>query len=72
VDEQETAFKGAVVEYLSFCKELGEKPNRPYFSRLTLRPPQTCIPPSQQPPNPAEKASTSDLPILEWQKYLEN
>lgn len=41
VDELETAFKEAVDDYLKTCVQLGEKPNKPYSGKLTLR-----IPPS--------------------------
>ncbi|MBE9580083.1 MAG: toxin-antitoxin system HicB family antitoxin, partial [Proteobacteria bacterium] len=33
----ETAFKEAVDHYLDTCAELGEKPNKPYSGKLTLR-----------------------------------
>lgn len=41
VDELEAAFKNAVDDYLETCAKLGEKPNKPYSGKLTLR-----IPPS--------------------------
>jgi predicted HicB family RNase H-like nuclease len=41
VDELEAAFKEAVGDYLATCAKLGDKPNKPYSGKLTLR-----IPPS--------------------------
>ncbi len=37
VDELENAFKEAVDDYLATCAKLGEKPNKPYSGKLTLR-----------------------------------
>ena len=37
VDELEAAFKEAVDHYLDTCAELGDKPNKPYSGKLTLR-----------------------------------
>jgi len=39
VTEIETAFHGAVDNYLSACKKLGQKPNKPYSGNLMLRVP---------------------------------
>lgn len=39
VAELETAFKDAVDNYLAACKELGQKPNKPYSGNLMLRVP---------------------------------
>ena len=39
--ELEAAFKEAVDDYLATCAKLGDKPNKPYSGKLTLR-----IPPS--------------------------
>ena len=39
VAELETAFQEAVVNYLAACKELGQKPNKPYSGNLMLRVP---------------------------------
>lgn len=41
VDELEAAFHEAVDDYLATCVKLGDKPDRPYSGKLTLR-----IPPS--------------------------
>jgi len=41
VDELEAAFHEAVDDYLATCAKLGDKPDRPYSGKLTLR-----IPPS--------------------------
>ena len=37
VDELEAAFKEAVDHYLDTCAKLGDKPNKPYSGKLTLR-----------------------------------
>ncbi len=37
VVELETAFKEAVENYLIACKELNQKPNKPYSGKLLLR-----------------------------------
>ena len=37
VDEIRTAFKDSVNEYLKFCEELGEEPEKPYSGRIALR-----------------------------------
>ena len=37
VDELETAFKEAVDDYLEVCRKLGERPDKPYSGKLTLR-----------------------------------
>ncbi len=37
VDELEAAFKEAVDHYIDTCAELGDKPNKPYSGKLTLR-----------------------------------
>ena len=39
VDELEAAFKEAVDDYLATCAKLGDKPNKPYSGKLTLRVP---------------------------------
>ena len=39
VAELETAFHDAVDNYLEACKELGQKPNKPYSGNLMLRVP---------------------------------
>ena len=39
VEELETAFQEAVDNYLDACKELGQKPNKPYSGNLMLRVP---------------------------------
>ena len=41
VDEIRTAFRDSVDEYLKFCEELGEEPERPYSGRIALRIPAT-------------------------------
>ncbi len=41
VDELEAAFKEAVDHYLDTCAKLGDKPNKPYSGKLTLRIPPT-------------------------------
>ena len=40
VDELEKAFKDSVDDYLSWCKERGENPDKPYSGELRLRMPQ--------------------------------
>jgi predicted HicB family RNase H-like nuclease len=37
IDELERAFHDSVDDYLAFCAELGQEPNRPYSGRLMLR-----------------------------------
>lgn len=37
VNELETAFHEAADGYLAACKELGQKPNKPYSGKLLLR-----------------------------------
>ena len=37
VDELEAAFKEAVDDYLATCAKLGDKPDKPYSGKLTLR-----------------------------------
>ena len=41
VDEIRTAFKDSVDEYLKFCAELGEEPERPYSGKIALRIPSS-------------------------------
>lgn len=36
VEELESAFKEAVHDYLDTCKELNQKPNKPYSGKLLL------------------------------------
>lgn len=40
VEELENAFKEAVDNYLAACKELNQKPNKPYSGKLLLRIPE--------------------------------
>ncbi len=40
VDEIETAFRESVDDYLAFCAERGEAPDRPFSGRLMLRLPK--------------------------------
>ena len=37
VEELEQAFRGSVDDYLEFCMERGEEPDRPFSGRLMLR-----------------------------------
>lgn len=37
VEEIEQAFRESVDDYLSFCEELGEEPDKPFSGRLMLR-----------------------------------
>ncbi len=37
VDEIEHAFKDSVDDYLAFCKERGEEPDRPFSGKFNLR-----------------------------------
>lgn len=37
VDEIEQAFKESVDDYLAFCKERGEEPDRPFSGKFNLR-----------------------------------
>lgn len=37
VDEIKEAFKDSVNDYLDFCKQRGEKPDKPYSGRFNLR-----------------------------------
>jgi len=37
VEELKKAFEGSVEDYLAFCKERGEEPDKPYAGRLTVR-----------------------------------
>jgi predicted HicB family RNase H-like nuclease len=41
VDDLEAAFKEAVDHYLDTCAKLGDKPNKTYSGKLTLRIPPT-------------------------------
>ena len=38
-EELTKAFQGSVDDYLAFCKERGEKPDKPYSGRFVLRVP---------------------------------
>lgn len=40
VDELEQAFRDSIDEYLAFCQERGEEPDKPFSGRLMLRLPQ--------------------------------
>lgn len=40
VDEIESAFRDSVDDYLAFCAERGEAPDRPFSGRLMLRLPK--------------------------------
>ncbi len=40
VDEIETAFRESVDDYLAFCAEQGERPDKPFSGRLMLRLPK--------------------------------
>ena len=37
VDEIKQAFKDSVNDYLAFCEERGEKPDKPYSGKFNLR-----------------------------------
>ncbi|NTW56488.1 MAG: type II toxin-antitoxin system HicB family antitoxin [Chlorobiaceae bacterium] len=37
VDEIETAFRESIEDYLEFCRERGEEPDRPFSGKLVLR-----------------------------------
>lgn len=37
VEEPEKAFRDSVDDYLEFCEERGEEPDRPFSGRLMLR-----------------------------------
>ncbi|WP_076790614.1 type II toxin-antitoxin system HicB family antitoxin [Chlorobium sp. KB01] len=37
VDEIETAFRESVEDYLDFCRERGEEPDKPFSGKLVLR-----------------------------------
>lgn len=37
VEEIKIAFRDSVDEYLKFCEELGEEPEKPYSGRIALR-----------------------------------
>lgn len=37
VDEIENAFKESIDDYLAFCKERGEEPDRPFSGKFNLR-----------------------------------
>ena len=39
VEELERAFRDSIDDYLEFCKERGEEPEKPFSGRLMLRPP---------------------------------
>jgi predicted HicB family RNase H-like nuclease len=41
VDELETAFKEAVDDYIETCAKLGDRPDKPYSGKLTLRIPSS-------------------------------
>ncbi len=41
VDEIEGAFRTSVDDYLAFCAERGEKPDKPFSGRLMLRLPKS-------------------------------
>ena len=60
VDELEAAFKEAVDDYLATCAKLGDKPDKPYSGKLTLR-----IPPSIHAAI-ATAAETSGKSLNKW------
>lgn len=60
VDELEGAFRESVDDYLETCARLGDKPNRPYSGKLTLR-----IPPSVHAAI-ATAAETSNKSLNRW------
>ena len=60
VDGLEAAFREAVDDYLETCARLGDKPNRPYSGKLTLR-----IPPSVHAAI-ATAAETSNKSLNRW------
>ena len=60
VDGLEAAFREAVDDYLETCKRLGDKPNKPYSGKLTLR-----IPPSVHAAI-ATAAETSNKSLNKW------
>ncbi len=37
IDEAEQAFRDSVDDYLDFCQEIGEKPNKPFSGKLPFR-----------------------------------
>ena len=37
MDEIETAFRESIEDYLEFCRERGEEPDRPFSGKLVLR-----------------------------------
>jgi predicted HicB family RNase H-like nuclease len=37
IEEAEQAFKDSVDDYLEFCQEIGEKPNKPFSGKLPFR-----------------------------------
>lgn len=37
VEELESAFRDSIDDYLAFCKERGEEPDKPFSGRLMLR-----------------------------------
>jgi predicted HicB family RNase H-like nuclease len=37
VDELKTAFRGSIDDYLAFCKERGETPNKPFSGQFVTR-----------------------------------
>ncbi len=39
VDELKTAFQGSIDDYLAFCEQLGEEPNRPFSGQFITRVP---------------------------------
>ena len=39
-DEIETAFRESIDDYLDFCKERGEEPDKPYSGRFNVRIPE--------------------------------
>lgn len=60
VSELETAFHDAADNYLAACKELGQKPNKPYSGNLMLR-----IPPEIH-AAAASAAEASGKSINQW------
>lgn len=57
VDEIEQAFKDSVEDYLAFCKERGEEPDRPFSGKFNLRIPPNCMQNCPLQRNFKEKAS---------------
>ena len=60
--EVEQAFRDSVDDYLAFCAERGEPPDRPYSGKIPCGSTRSCIAAPPRRPRPQASASTSGSP----------